>query len=145
MIEPPTEARLSLAANEGFQPAFPLSGNRLPEYPGVLLARQLPPQTICATVDVDGEGRVAVVLPERSAPECAGPGEAPDPLFLAETERALKTWRFEPAFRCVYPDDVKADLNCLRGGAEEIPQPIRLAYRFRFEQIDGRGQVGFAR
>ena len=55
---------------------------------------------------------------------------------------AVLTWRFEPALRCVFPDAAtreQANQSC--AGGEEHPQAIRLAYRFVFESLDGRGVV----
>jgi hypothetical protein len=54
-------------------------------------------------------------------------------------------WRFDPAFRCVFPEGVRpAPGVCSGTGVEEIPQAVSLVYRFVFEQRDGRGNVRMA-
>lgn len=65
-----------------------------------------------------------------------------DRRFISAAQAAVRSWRFDPAFRCVFPPDRKPNANaCYEPGVEVQPQAISLTYRFVFEQIDGRGTV----
>lgn len=133
-----TMARIELGENESFQ--LPLAEEfTLPVYPESLLALRLSPQAVCLRVSVDEEGAVMSTAPIVQAPDCKGP-DAVDSRFFEAAAAATSSWRFDPAFRCVFPKGEKpGDMGCL--GGREVPQAVSLAYRFVFEQQDGRGSV----
>lgn len=137
LVEP--TQRLQLAANESFEMPLAERGNALPRYPEALLARRLPPQAVCLNVAIDASGAVSGSSPLTQPPRCAGP-DAIDPAFYEAAAQAVRQWRFDPAFRCVYPGTKPVgEQGCVTG--REVPQAISLAYLFVFEQRDGRGVV----
>jgi hypothetical protein len=137
-------ARLTLAPNENFQRPLFDSENALPRYPETLLARRLPAQPVCLQVGISERGRVMLAEPVAAGAECAAtPAAAPE--FVAAARAAALRWRFDPAFRCVYPPGATPEPGYCDGeGVEEIPQAVSLTYRFVFEQRDGRGRVRMA-
>lgn len=136
----PSETRLVLAENENFQPPLPDAENAAPEYPADLLVRHLPPQAVCVRLAIDEHGAVADTAPVDQGPDCAV-GMDVESAFYAATVEAVTRWRFEPAFRCVYPDGSAPEMGCGLTSTQEVPQAVSLVYRFVFEQVDGRGQV----
>lgn len=131
--------RLQLAANETFQMPLAEAGNAAPEYPRAALAQRLPPQTLCLSVAIGADGAVSGSRVVPSGEGC--PDAAPaDPRFVEAARVAVARWRFDPAFRCVYPGAKPADeQGCATGREEAVP--VSLAYSFVFEQKDGRGTV----
>ena len=138
----PAEARMTLAQNERFQAPLPRSGNALPDYPRALLAQRLAPQALCLRVSIDERGGVSDTVPVATGPDCPAIEQVP-PAFFESAQAAARTWRFDPAFRCIYPEGTAPDPQggCWGDGVREEAQAVSLAYRFVFEQIDGRGQV----
>lgn len=137
----PPAARLSLAANESFQRPLFGADNALPDYPEVLLARRLPPQSVCLRVGISEVGSVVLAEPVHEGADCAATANAA-PELIAAARGATLQWRFDPAFRCVYPDGASPEPGiCVGKGVQEIPQAVSLVYRFVFEQHDGRGRV----
>lgn len=137
----PGEARLVLAQNETFAPPLPAPDNALPVYPAALLAQRLAPRAVCVQVGVGEDGSIigtAVAPPSADCPDM--PGEDLQPFFEAAAA-AAGTWRFEPAFRCVFDHVPGPDEACGNDGTQEIPQAVSLVFRFVFEQVDGRGTV----
>jgi len=135
----PKNDRLVLADNESFLMPLDDMKNVHPSYPQDLLARHLPPRTVCLRVGIDEKGAVTVVARAPASEFCATSAE---PEFLAVSEAAAKTWKFDPALRCVFrnvKDKELAVASC--AGGKSIPQPVTLVYRFRFEQVDGKPQV----
>lgn len=138
----PDSARLKLAERETFQ--MPLAEGPLatPAYPEALLAQQLPPQVVCLRVGIGADGRVMGTWPNPEVGSCPSM-DAIDQRFVDAAITATADWRFDPAFRCVYPDAEAKDradgLGCM--GGREVAEPVSLAYRFVFEQHDGRGSV----
>ncbi len=131
--------RLVLAENESFLMPLDDMKNVHPSYPPTLLDRRLPPRTVCLRVGIDEKGAVTVVARAPASEFCATSAE---PEFLAVSETAARTWKFDPALRCVFrnaQDKERAVASC--DGGKGIPQPVTLVYRFRFEQIDGKPQV----
>ena len=63
-----------------------------------------------------------------------------DRRFLDAARDAVLGWHFDAAFRCEYPSDAARIREDCSGG-RETPQAVSLAYRFIFEQRDGRGSV----
>ncbi len=136
----PTEARLVLADNESFQPPLPDTGNAAPEYPADLLARRLPPQAVCVRLSIDEHGAVVDTAPVDQGPDCAVGMDMESAFYAAAVDAAMR-WRFEPAFRCVFPEGSVPDMGCGFAGTQEVPQAVSLVYRFVFEQVDGEGRV----
>ena len=132
-------ARVELARNETFQMPLAERGNALPLYPEALLAERLPAQHVCLRVSVDTDGSVMSSAPMVAVPDCPSPGVV-DPLFFAAAEVTVTGWRFDPAARCTFEGGKPADADgCI--GASKVPQAVSLAYRFVFEQKEGRGMV----
>lgn len=134
-------ARVQLAGNEAFQMPQAAPGNALPTYPESLLRQGLPPQAVCLRVSIDRDGGVMGSAPIEATPECPAPGIV-DPQFFAAAKDVVANWRFDPAARCTFSDSRSADADagdCT--GADKVAQAVSLAYRFVFEQHEGRGSV----
>ncbi len=136
----PTEARLVLADNESYQPPLPAADNAAPEYPAALLSRHLPPQAVCVRIAIDEYGTVTTAAPVDQGPDC-NIGMDVESAFYAAAAETVKQWRFEPAFRCVFPEGGAPDMGCGFTDTQEVPQAVSLIYRFVFEQVDGKGKV----
>jgi len=131
--------RLPLAANETFQMPLAEPGNAAPAYPEDLLAQRLAPQTVCLNLAIGADGAVAGSRAVERADGCPTP-DTVDPRFFAAAQAAVAQWRFDPAFRCVYPGAKPAEeQGCVSGREEAVA--VSLAFRFVFEQRDGRGLV----
>lgn len=131
--------RLVLAENESFLMPLDDMKNAHPSYPPTLLASSLPPRTVCLMVGIDEKGAVTVVAKAPASAFCATDAE---PEFVAVSETAARTWKFDPALRCVFrnaKDKERAHASC--DGGKGVPQAVTLVYRFRFEQVDGKPQV----
>lgn len=135
------EARLVLAQNETYQPPLPAPDNALPAYPSELLAARMQPRAVCVQVGIGEDGRVIGTAPPPPSEDC--PSMQGDDLqrFFAAAAAAAQTWRFDPAFRCVFDHAPGPDEACGNDGTQEIPQAVSLVFRFVFEQVDGRGTV----
>lgn len=134
-------ARLSLGSNESFQRPLFAADNAPPDYPDALLAQRLPPQPVCLRVGISETGQVVLAEPVHAGADCAGTTTTAAE-FIAAARTAALQWRFDPAFRCVYPDDTRPERGlCVGQGVQEIPQAVSLVYRFVFEQADGQGRV----
>lgn len=132
--------RMRLAANETFQMPLAEAGNAAPSYPQALLAQRLPPQTVCLSVGIGADGRVIGSRALPAGEGCPATQAPPDPRFAEAARAAVAAWRFDPAFRCVYPGAKPADeQGCVTGREHAVP--VSLAYSFVFEQKDGRGTV----
>ncbi len=131
--------RLVLADNESFLMPLDDMKNAHPDYPQNLLGQHLPPRTVCLRVGIDEKGAVTVVAKAPVSEFCPTGAE---PEFLAASETVAKTWKFDPALRCVFrntADKDRAVASC--DGGKGIPQAVTLVYRFRFEQVDGKPKV----
>lgn len=131
--------RLVLADNESFLMPLDDTGNAQPSYPQELLGLHLPPRTVCLRVGIDEKGAVTVVARAPASEICPAGAE---PQFLSASETVAKTWKFDPALRCVFrnaKDKERAVASC--DGGKGIPQAVTLVYRFRFEQVDGKPKV----
>lgn len=131
--------RMVLAENESFLMPLDDMKNVHPSYPQTLLDRNLPPRTVCLRVGIDEKGAVTVVARAPASEFCTTRAE---PEFLAASEAAARTWKFDPALRCVFrnaKDKERVVASC--DGGKGIPQAVTLVYRFRFEQVDGKPQV----
>ncbi len=136
----PASERMQLADNETFQMPLAEYGNPNPLYPPVLLAQRLPPQTICLRVAIGEDGKVMDSQPiDDAASGCPRPAQT-DPRFVEAARNAVAQWRFDPAFRCVYPGARPIDeQGCVSGREEAVA--VSLAFSFVFEQEDGKGSV----
>jgi hypothetical protein len=133
--------RLDLASNESFQRPLFASSNELPDYPAELLPQALPPQPVCLRVGIDEQGAVTLADPVQDGEACA-PTALAAPPFVAAAQAAARSWRFDPAFRCVFPEGQPPEHGlCVGKGVREVPQAVSLVYRFVFEQVEGRGAV----
>ncbi len=140
LVAVPAAERMELAPNERFEFPLPHPDNALPTYPEALLALKLPPQPFCVGVSIGEAGEVFRIDPIEVGEDCEAGGEAPEAMREAVFD-AVGFWRFEAAFRCVYPDGVQpSNLACMPPG-EEVPTAIRMPYRFVFVQRDGKGFV----
>lgn len=131
--------RLVMAENESFLLPLDDRKNAQPAYPQNLLGQQLPPRTVCLRVGIDEKGAVIVVAKAPASPFCVADAE---PEFIAASETAARTWKFDPALRCVFrnaEDKKRAHASC--DGGKSIPQAVTLVYRIRFEQVDGQPKV----
>ena len=135
----PVAARMQIADTETFFMPLASHDNVLPAYPAALLAQRLPPQSACLRVSIDGAGAVMDTAPVEQPPDCPGTGAA-DARFFAAAAAAARQWLFDPAVRCEYPNPQAQQARDCTGG-RETPQAVSLAYRFVFEQRDGRGSV----
>ncbi|KGM53722.1 hypothetical protein N800_06225 [Lysobacter daejeonensis GH1-9] len=138
----PASGRLTLSQQESFQMPLAEQALALPSYPESLLAQRLPPQIVCLRVGIGADGKVVGTWPSPNADGCPGPDDV-DARFRDAAAATAAQWRFDPAFRCVFPDAATkaraGALGCL--GGREVPQAVTLAYRFVFEQQGGRGKV----
>jgi outer membrane biosynthesis protein TonB len=106
--------------------------NEPPIYPAALLARELPPVTVRATLIVDAHGRVTAVHfaeHDRDDPVRAA--------FERAVRRATRQWTFEPLL--IQHWKPTAD-----GGAKVVrsePMPFSQAYDFRFALRNGKPVV----
>lgn len=143
-------ARMVLAENESFLMPLDDRDNAVPVYPASLLARQLPPQVVCLRVSIDDDGGVmssAPIVKGAAAEGADCPGvDATHAAFFEAAQAAVARWRFDPALRCVFPDaKTKANVEASCSGGQEVRTAVSLAYRFVFEQHDGRGSVRVGR
>ncbi|UJB17765.1 MULTISPECIES: hypothetical protein [Lysobacter] len=133
----PSDDRMQLADNETFQMPLAEAANAVPVYPAELLAQRLAPQTVCLRVAIGADGRVMDSQPIDDAQ--AGCAIGSDPRFVEAARAAAAQWRFDPAFRCVYPGAKPDEQGCVTG--KEEPVAVSLAFSFVFEQKDGKGAV----
>lgn len=136
----PTDARLTLGANETFQPPLASPDNPLPAYPAPLLAQRLAPRAVCVQVGIDETGGVIGTAPASGNADCPSVLEEARPFYEAAAA-AMQAWRFEPAFRCVFDHVPAPNEGCGGDGTQEQAQAVSLVFRVVFEQVDGRGVV----
>lgn len=132
--------RLKLAVNERFLMPLPELDNAPPEYPHAMLVKRLPPRILCLSLSIDADGAVTAATPMIEGEACAAGSLTEEPFIQAAID-AVRGWQFIPAARCVYPDNAPVGGACGLDGSHEEPQAISLAFRFRFEQVDGQGRV----
>lgn len=136
----PADARLTLAANETYQGPLAAPDNPLPEYPAALLSRYMQARAVCVQVGIAEDGSVIGTAPASGSADCPSVLDDTRPFYDAAAA-AVQTWRFEPAFRCVFERTPEPGEGCGGSGSREMPQAVSLVYRFVFEQVDGRGVV----
>jgi hypothetical protein len=140
LVAVPAESRMQLPENERFEYPLPDPSNVFPNYPEALLAQRLPPQAVCVSISISAEGHVFRVDPMQTGEDCEETARAPIE-FRQAVYDAVGFWRFDPAFRCVYPEGVQpGQLGCIPPG-REVPVAVSLPYRFVFLQVEGKGVV----
>jgi hypothetical protein len=133
--------RAVVAPNERLNPPIPDSANGLPAYPADLLPLRLPPRAVCLRLTIDEHGAVTDAQVGVWAEHCPPPDSIEAP-FADSAIGAASKWRFEPAFRCVFPTSETAPSSgCIGDGVREVPLAVRQVYRLVFEQFDGQGRV----
>ncbi|QWF15594.1 hypothetical protein [Lysobacter capsici] len=130
--------RMQLADNETFQMPLAERDNAAPTYPDELLAQRLAPQTVCLNVAIGADGRVSGSRPVGVEEGCPA-STAAAPQFVEAARAAVLQWRFDPAFRCVYPGARPQEEGCVTGREEAVA--VSLAFSFVFEQKQGKGTV----
>lgn len=130
--------RMQLADNETFQMPLAERDNIAPAYPNELLAQRLAPQTVCLNVAIGADGLVSGSRQVGVAQGCPASTVAA-PQFVEAAKAAVLRWRFDPAFRCVYPGAKPQEEGCVTGKEEAVA--VSLAFSFVFEQKDGKGTV----
>ena len=130
--------RMQLADNETFQMPLAERDNAAPAYPRELLAQRLAPQTVCLNVAIGADGRVSGSDPVGIEQGCPA-SMAAAPQFVEAAQAAVRQWRFDPAFRCVYPGAKPQEEGCVTGKEEAVA--VSLAFSFVFEQKEGKGTV----
>lgn len=137
----PANSGRALAENETFMKPLPSADNAMPQYPDSMLQHRLPPQAVCVRVSIDEKGGVSATAPIGVGPDCPAEANAASAFYDA-AQAAAATWRYEPAFRCIFPKHTKAPRSgCLGERVKEVPEAVSLVYRFVFEQTDGKGAV----
>jgi hypothetical protein len=138
--------RVVLASHESFLMPVGDLANQTPIYPEARLVDRLPRRVVCLRLAVAEDGSVFAVDDVTGADGCEVQGDV-EAEFVHSAMHAARTWRFEPAVRCVFAnaEEKAAATNTGCAGAREIPQPVSLHYRFVFEQDQGRGAVRLAR
>ena len=61
--------------------------------------------------------------------------------FFDASIGTTREWRFDAALRCEYPNKLARSSAGDCSGGREVRQAASLAYRFVFEQREGRGSV----
>lgn len=138
--------RVVLDSHESFLMPIGDLGNQTPIYPAARLADRLPRREVCLRLAVAEDGSVFALDDVTGADGCKVQ-EGVEADFVDSAMHAARTWRFEPAVRCVFAnaEEKAAATNTGCAGAREIPQAVSLHYRFVFEQDEGRGAVRLAR
>ncbi len=137
--------RMELAANEGFQSAFPKPGNPMPVFPSELVEKTEGPIYVCFNVDVSETGETRDALPNWGSRGCPLREDAPDARYIYAAMEALRQWRFEPAFRCVFAKRETPHPQCRGNYKDEIPTAVRLAFRVVYDNSAGQREVRIER
>lgn len=130
---------LVLADNESFLMPIDEDSNARPIYPAKLLSQRLSPRVVCIQLAITDAGNVASATQAPASSLCPTDAER---AFVEAAIGAANAWRFDPALRCVFPNQAAKELavGSCNGGAE-FPQAVSLVYRFQFEQVDGKPSV----
>lgn len=137
MILPPPAERLEVKRNEVFIMATQIE-RVLPVYPELPKGMRPKLVEVCAEFVIREDGAVDSIRQIQPGPDCEPLGSATGEQFYPAVERALQQWTFFSAGLCTYAMDAS---ECDSNDAAITPLPVRLAYRFRFEFIKGRGSV----
>jgi len=133
--------RMELPENEGFQTAFPKPGNPIPEFPPELIEKQEGPIYVCLNLHVSDTGETRDALPSWGSRGCPAREDAPDAHYIYSAINTMREWKFEPAFRCVFPKREKPHPQCLGNYKDEIPTAVMLAFRVVFDNSNGQREV----
>lgn len=132
--------RMVLAPNRRFLHPNLDGEGALPVYPEKVLARRLPPVTVCVDVVIDAAGQVTAVAPRQDG-DCVAASSDDTAAFLDAVRIAVAEWRYAPALLCEAPAGYAGDDACAAEGMVETPTAVRLSYAFRFSQTAGRPEV----
>jgi len=140
---PESAHRYSIEDNQVF--LMPLSlGNDAPVFPAELGLAALAPTTVCVDVVISDTGSVTQALPLQGTDDCGNGDAAAIPALQRAVQSALTQWRFEPATVCTFQDveaAERANGTCLESEAERRALPVRLAYAFTFEIVNGKRSI----
>lgn len=143
MLIPESADRYSVEDNQVF--LMPLSlGNDPPSFPTELERAALVPTTVCMDVVISETGSVTQAHPLQGMDNCGVGDTAVIPILQRAVQSALVQWRFEPATLCTFPDAGaarRANGICLESEAQRQALPVRLAYAFTFEIVDGKRNI----
>ena len=143
MLTPDSADRYSVDENQVF--LMPLSlGNEAPVFPVELEHAALAPTTVCMDVVISDSGNVTQALPLQGRDDCGAGDAAAIPVLQRAVQSALAQWRFEPATICTFPDVEaarRANGTCPESEAQRRALPVRLAYAFTFEIVDGKRNI----
>jgi hypothetical protein len=143
MLIPESTDRYSVGENQIF--LMPLSlGNDTPVFPAELERAALAPTTVCVDVVISDAGNVTQALPLQGTDNCGVGDASAIPVLQRAVQSALAQWRFEPATVCTFPDVEaarRANGTCLESEAQRRALPVRLAYAFTFEIVDGKRNI----
>lgn len=120
-----------------FVPPTASSSNRPPVFPADALDAHCPTASVTLRVIVDGHGGIGEV---RNSPLAAVERSACVGLYRQAADTAIRGWSFAPAYR-------QMQLKAAGDGAFGQPEwtsetiPWFVDFTFRFEIVDGRGQV----
>lgn len=143
MLIPESADRYRVGENQFF--LMPLSlGNEAPVFPAELEQAALAPTTVCVEVVISDSGGVIQALPLQGMANCGAGDEAAIPVLQKAVQSALAQWRFEPATMCTFVDVEaarRANGTCPESEAQRQALPVRLAYAFTFEIVDGKRDI----
>ena len=135
MILPDGAQQTELKPKQKFLMAAPIE-NRMPNSPST--SSRQPETTICVEFVVAEDGRVDSVRQIDAAPGCEKVGSHISGIFMPEVQSAVESWTYVGAALCNY--DANED-ECDKSTARLVPLAIKLAYKFKFTQLNGRRSV----
>jgi hypothetical protein len=132
--------RPELSPDEEFYKPYPME-RPLPSYPEEALSLQTGPLAVAVRIWVEKTGAVVEVVDSPLEPSTSSPLL---PLFRAEVEKAVRSWRYAPAALRTFRQgedldgDGKADYEILVDS-----KSVRVYYdiRFLFRVVEGKGHV----
>lgn len=144
MLMPNFGSPVEIAENQRF--LFPTPVVRLedPVFPATELSIRGRRAVVCLEFVVDEHGGVASVKPMGETPECPQAPDRDSP-FASAAMDAVSKWQFLAGAICTFPDGAVQDETCSGEGVDMQLVPVRLAYRFEFRVVDGKGHVRSAR
>lgn len=135
MILPDGAQQTEIKTKQKFLMAVPVE-ERMPDFPSASV--QQAETAVCVEFVVTEEGQTSSVRQIDAAPGCEAVGSDFSGIFLPEVRNAVESWTFFGAALCDF--EVSED-ECDAAGARLTPIAVRLAYRFRFTQAEGRRRV----
>jgi len=120
-----------------------LHDNVDPALPSDTPRQTLPPTTVCVRVIIDAQGAVERTEPLLDRAECSAGSDPANLDLMHAVDAAARTWRYEPAAICYYPEVAPQRPGDCAGALRIEPVPVTLNYAFTFQME--RGQVRVAR